>query len=276
MKPLFYKLFIVGIAAFLIGGCNSATTSSEENTSAATATQEVNPPAEEFNLVGSDQKAIKIADEVMETMGGRVSWDTTRYLSWNFFGRRTLIWDKLENRVRIDMVDGSMSAILDMNNMTGKVALNGVEQTEADSVSKYLDRAKSTWINDSYWLVMPYKLKDSGVTLKYVREDTTQTGASADVLQLTFEKVGVTPENKYEVCVDKQSKLVTQWAYYPSANDTTARFVTPWAKYEKKGAIMLSGDRGQFQLTDINVYAALPEEVFTSLNSVGLSNYSTL
>lgn len=263
----------------LIIGFTVSCTSPNANTEQTVATEtpkEVNPPADGFNRASSDEKAMKIADEVMEKMGGRARWDSTRYLAWNFFGRRVLVWDKHENRVRIDMVDGSMSAVLDMDNNTGKVSLNGVEQTEADSVSKYLDRAKSIWINDSYWLVMPYKLKDSGVTLKYVREDTTQNGAMADILQLTFEEVGKTPDNKYEVFVDKNSSLVSQWSYYPSAMDTVPRMVTPWAKYEKKGAILLSGDRGQLQLTDINVFDSLAEEVFTSLDPIDLSAYPSL
>jgi hypothetical protein len=34
----------------------------------------------------------------------------------------------------------------------------------------------SLWINDAYWLVMPWKLQDPGVTLSYVKTDTLQMG----------------------------------------------------------------------------------------------------
>ena len=51
---------------------------------------------------------------------------------------------------------------------------------------------KGQWINDTYWLVMPFKLKDSGVTLKYVGDGKTQAGDDADVLAMTFKNVGVT------------------------------------------------------------------------------------
>jgi hypothetical protein len=44
-----------------------------------------NPAAEGFNESGSDAKAMAIADEVMQAMGGRKAWDKTRYLSWKFF-----------------------------------------------------------------------------------------------------------------------------------------------------------------------------------------------
>lgn len=48
-----------------------------------------------------------------------------------------------------------------------KVQLNGVSQSHPDSLSKYLQLGQEVWINDSYWLVMPFKLLDPGVTLKY-------------------------------------------------------------------------------------------------------------
>jgi hypothetical protein len=53
-----------------------------------------NPAAEGFNESASDAKAIAIADEVMQAMGGRKAWDKTRYLSWKFFSFRQLTWDR--------------------------------------------------------------------------------------------------------------------------------------------------------------------------------------
>ncbi|HHL71578.1 MAG TPA: hypothetical protein ENJ29_03615, partial [Bacteroidetes bacterium] len=48
---------------------------------------EANPPAPGFNLADSDARAIAIADEVMQALGGRRAWDKTRYITWRFFGR---------------------------------------------------------------------------------------------------------------------------------------------------------------------------------------------
>ncbi|MFK7925292.1 MAG: hypothetical protein AB8H47_25275, partial [Bacteroidia bacterium] len=62
----------------------------------------VNPAYDGFDLVGSDEKAIAIADQTMEAMGGRAAWDATRFVKWNFLGFRTLTWDKLQKRVRIE------------------------------------------------------------------------------------------------------------------------------------------------------------------------------
>ena len=46
--------------------------------------EDLNAPAEGFDLESSDPLAIVIADRVMHAMGGRRAWDQTRYLSWNF------------------------------------------------------------------------------------------------------------------------------------------------------------------------------------------------
>jgi len=226
-----------------------------------------NPAAPGFNFQESDAKAIQIADEVMKAMGGRENWDNTRYISWNFFGRRKLLWDKWQGNVRIE-VDSTIY-LVNINDNTGKVKIGNEAITHPDSLKKYVDRGISIWINDSYWLVMPFKLKDSGVTLKYVGEQNTTEGKPADVLQLTFQDVGRTPENKYFVYVDKGSRLITQWDYFQKYTDTKPGMSTPWENYKKQGNIMLSGDRGSNRsLSNIAVYKNVPESAFTSFNPV--------
>lgn len=223
-----------------------------------------NTPAPGFNAAGSDPKAMAIADEVMLAMGGRRAWDDTRCISWNFFGGRTLLWDKTAGMCRIEWQKKPLKIIVNLNNGTGKVLLDGVEQTQPDSLAKYLDIGKKVWTNDSYWLVMPFKLKDSGVTLKYLGEGNTEAGEKADMLQLTFQNVGVTPDNKYHVWVDQKTHLVTQWAYYAKFADEKPQFTGPWADYRQYGKIMLSGSRGKERpgMTPIQVMDKAPEGAF--------------
>lgn len=229
-----------------------------------------NPPMEGFNMAESDPKAIQIADSVMAAQGGRKNWDDTRFISWNFFGNRKLLWDKHTGNVRVEHVKDDTKILVNINTGEGKVFKDGAEVTQPDSLAKYLQKGKEAWINDSYWLVMPFKLKDSGVTLKHLGEDTTQVGQQADVLQLTYNNVGVTPENKYKVYVDKNTHLVTQWAYFPKASDSVPAFVMPWQDYQTYGRLKLSGDRGQAKITDIKVLEDVPESAFTSFEPVDL------
>lgn len=227
-----------------------------------------NPPAEGFNAADSDEQAIRIADEVMEAMGGRAAWDATRYLKWTFFGRRTLWWDKATGQVRIEVPADSAVYLVNIHDATGKVLLHGQDISASDSLQQYVEQGVSIWINDAYWLLMPFKLKDSGVTLKYIGQDTMQGGTPADVLQLTFQEVGRTPDNKYLVYVDQQDRLVKQWQFFGSFADAEPRFTTPWQAYQRYGNILLSGDRGRSQLTDIAVLESLPQETFTLLQPI--------
>lgn len=253
----------------MVSACNpTASTTSQAQHAQQTPQPIPNPPAEGFNEADSDPYAITLADDVMEAMGGRMAWDNTRIIHWTFFGSRTLTWDKWEGVARIQSHRNDFRAIVNLKDLSGKVWNEGVEMTDADSLKKYLNRAKSIWINDSYWLVMPFKLKDSGVTIKHVGSDTTQVGEMADIVELTFEGVGNTPQNKYQIYINQDDKRVKQWAFYRSADLAEPGFVTPWQGYEKYGNILLSGDRGRGKLTNIKVFESLPEEVFTELDSV--------
>ena len=148
-------LEMVVIGFFLIFGCRQLSFRGDER---------ANPPAKGFNEAGSDIEAIHLADEVMRTIGGRKAWDATHYVKWNFFGRRTLTWDKINHRCRIEIPSDSLTILLNLKSDKGKVYKSGKPYTEVDSLTKYLKKGKEIWINDSYWLVMPMKLKDSGVT----------------------------------------------------------------------------------------------------------------
>lgn len=238
--------------------------------SAATAGQEAenvdsNPAAKGFDAAGSDARAIAIADSVMLAMGGRKAWDATRYLQWNLFCRRYLLWDKYTGDVRIEIPADSAVYIVNLHNLSG-MAREGSRIIEGpDTLRARLQRASSIWINDSYWLVMPYKLKDSGLTLRYLGRDTTQAGRPAWVLQLTFKEVGDTPQNKYHIYVDADTYLVRQWAYFPDAGEEKPDFIDPWDDYRQYGQILLSGNRGDRRLTDIKVLEKAPEGAFSSL-----------
>ena len=227
-----------------------------------------NPPADGFDSAGSDARAIEIADAVMRKMGGRENWDRTRYLTWRFFGRRLHVWDRWTGDVRFE--EAGRVTLMNVHTRKGRVWNAGEEIAEADSLKKYLDRGYRAWINDSYWLVMPYKLKDSGVTLTYGGEATMKNGRAAFVLTLIFRNVGVTPQNKYDVYVDKERMLVEQWAFYRTASDPEPRFVGPWTDWQPHGRILLSAGRGTRAHADVAVFNDLPRAVFESPEPVDM------
>lgn len=242
------RFIVVVLLAFLVGCAEKQTN--------------LNPSAEGFNAAASDPEAITIADQIMTAMGGRKAWDETKIIGWKF-GKRHLIWDKHTGDVRVDAPQDSAVYLLNVFSNVLKAQVGGQAVEDSDSLANHMDKAMYRWINDSYWLVMPFKLKDSGVTLRHEREDTTMTGADSDVLSLVFEEVGMTPDNRYEIWVDKSDNLVKQWSFYRNASDSIPFAVWPWDNYGQYGGIMLSADRSDGKgPKDVHIYDSLPSHVF--------------
>ncbi|MGB3548275.1 MAG: hypothetical protein WBA17_14980 [Saprospiraceae bacterium] len=255
MRHLLALLF-----ALTLLGCHTFRDSAED----VLTIPDPNPAAPGFNTAGSDARAIAIADSVVLAHGGRRAYDATRFLKWNFFGARSLTWDKQQGRVRIESPRNEMIYLLDVTNNTGRVQQSGMEITQPDSLKKYVGQGISIWINDSYWLVQQFKLKDSGTTLTYRGSaPAPETGQMAEVIELTFQNVGDTPQNRYRLFVDPATYRIATWQFFRAAEDAEPAISTPWNGYEKYGDIYLSGDRGgRFQLTDIAAPAIVADTVF--------------
>lgn len=217
-------------------------------------------PTPDFDYAGSDAQAVALADSVIAASGGWENWEKTRFIKWVCLGKRLNVWDKHTGNVRIEST--ASLVLMNLNTRTGRAWKGNAEITDPEGLQRALDYGYEAWINDSYWLVLPFKLKDGGVTLKYLGEDTTRDGRRAEVLSLAFKNVGKTPNNKYHVFVDKETRLLTQWAYYMDAPDERPRFTSLWANYQKYGAILLSDDRGTNRHTGLAVYDELPASVF--------------
>jgi hypothetical protein len=253
-------LLIAGLP--LIGGC--ATTDRQAASPAAMES----PPGWAFDEAASDPEAIALADATLQAMGGRAAWDRTRYLAWNFFGRRSHVWDRYTGDVRIEWTDRETSqrylVLMKIGTGDGRAWSDGTEITDLVELAALLRAGHLAWTNDSYWLIMPYKLKDPGVMLRALGEGVTEDGRAADMIELTFDKVGATPQNKYHVYIGRESRLVEQWDFYADASDDEPRLRSPWRNWQRYGRVMLSGDRGEGRvLTGIAVYDDLPASVFT-------------
>jgi hypothetical protein len=214
----------------------------------------------------NDKKANEIVKEMLVAMGGTKNYKDTHFIQWDFVNRK-LSWDKWTGDVRVENPSANQVILVNINTLKGNVYENGALVKEEKKSNDLLVTAKNWWINDSYWLVMPWKLQDPGVNLTYVKSEPVSDGTMADVLQLTFSAVGVTPENKYWLYVDKESHLITQWAYYQNSNDAEPKFLKPWNNYQKAGNLLLSFDRPNENITPKNVLVKtnLDSSIFTKL-----------
>jgi hypothetical protein len=208
-----------------------------------------------------DAGAMALAASVLERMGGRDAWERTRFLRWSFFGRRLHQWDRRTGDVRIEAKDRVM--LINLRTKEGRVFDGGVEITDPAARREALDEAYACWVNDSYWLLMPYKLLDPGVRLKSLGPSTLADGRPADRLGVTFDPgTGLTPENRYDVWVARDTGLVEQWAYYPAAADTAPAFTLPWAGWKRCGRILLATEHGKGEAWDVAAPDTLPREIF--------------
>lgn len=208
----------------------------------------------------SDPQAVQLAERAMQAMGGQEAWDATRFVSWRFFGRRLHTWDRYTGDLRLE--DGDNLLLMNLDTRKGRLFQAGEEITDPGARAEALENGYGAWVNDSYWVFMPFKLLDPGVTLTYLGADPTEDGRPAQKVALTFDGVGLTPENRYEVWFDDESGLVTQWAYFPTADAEEPRFIGPWADWRPVGGILLAHNHGRDMDWELRVFADLPRAVF--------------
>lgn len=221
-------------------------------------------------FAAAEPTADSVARAVIERLGGRDAWEGTRYAQWRFFGRRHHSWDRHTGDIRIHSPahtgrDGTevpeRLTLMNVHTKEGRVWEGGVEVTDDEKRRERLDEGHSIWINDSYWMFMPFKLEDPGVNLRYAGTGALPEGGEADVLELTFDAgIGDTPENKYEVFVSRASGLIEQWAFYSDAGDAEPRFTLPWADWERFGDLWLA-TRHQELDRAVDWEIALPESL---------------
>ncbi len=223
-----------------------------------------------------DAKAVKLAHNVLETMGGEEAWQGTRFLRFNFFGFRLHHWDRYTGRHRLEgkSREGDSYVVLhNINTRQGSVVVNG-ETVEGEDKAQWLERAYGAWINDTYWLIMPYKLLDPGVNLAYDGEEAID-GATFDKLKLTFNQVGLTPGDTYWAYINRETGLMERWAYSLEGwEDDREPTIWQWLDWQRHGNIMLSSKRvnisddSERPLGDIGVFDRLPDSIFESAEPV--------
>lgn len=223
-----------------------------------------------------DPRAVELAEGVLEAMGGEEAWRGTRFIRFNFFGFRLHHWDRHTGRHRMEgkSRDGDEYVVMhNVDSREGTVVVNG-EPVEGEDHAKWLENAYSAWINDTYWLVMPYKLLDPGVNLAYDGSEEID-GVTFDKLKLTFEGVGLTPGDTYWAFINRDSGLMERWAYFlqdwEEGREPTHWRWTDWSRFDE---IMLSprrvkvDDGSERPLGELAVFDHLPDSVFESAGPV--------
>ncbi len=113
--------------------------------------------------------------------------------------------------------------------------------------------AYARWVNDSYWLLSPLKIKDRGVKVE-ASGPKELNGVTYETVRLSFGEVGLTPTDQYVFYLDPQTKLPRAWDYIPKTGEGMQ---ATWEKYQTFGGLNLATEHNfngkTIKLADIKV-----------------------
>jgi hypothetical protein len=191
-------------------------------------------------------EALLLADRVVEQMGGREAFNDIRYLRFDFkvdvngnevYAARHL-WDRWTGRYREEwaLFEDEAQALFNVDTNEGRAFRNGTEVT-SEAKTDVIEQAKYNYLNDSYWLLMPWKMTDPGVNLTSF-EHTSADGHIFDVLHLSFEdSVGESPGDQHWLFVNPETGVVEKTGYFlerfevdtPSFSEATIWSWSDWS-----------------------------------------------
>jgi hypothetical protein len=131
------------------------------------------------------------------------------------------------------------------HDVTANLATPAKEGEEKDAFAR--------WVNDSYWLLAPLKIRDKGVKVE-AGGPKDLGGTSVETINLSFDNVGLTPTDKYVLYIDPQTKLPRAWDYIPQTGNGMQ---ATWEKFQDFGGLMLATEHNfngkTIKLADIKV-----------------------
>jgi hypothetical protein len=170
-----------------------------------------------------DPQALAVSERLVAAMGGRRQLEAARVVRFDFavvrdgetVARYAHWWDRHAGAYRLDGRDREgvgFRVLLDLETREGE-AWRGGERLQGEPAAELLDTAYRRFINDSYWLLMPWKWLDEGVDLAY-RGTRELDGDTFDVVELTFAAgVGLTSADRYWALVSRRSGHMERWEY---------------------------------------------------------------
>ena len=225
-----------------------------------------------------DPKAVEVARTMMQAMGGEDAWNSAHFVRFDFkvkaggklVADNAHLWDRKDGRYRFEHADkdGKRQVILFSigdyeRNKAGEAYLDG-KKMEGEAGRKVVDDAYGSYINDSWWLCMPWKWFATGVNLKYLGPQK-HGDAPADVVELTFGHVGLTPGDMYHAFVSQKSHLMTYWEYTLQSKTKGA---WDWQYVDTKGVKLASNHvssdhKATINMGNVRILDAVEDGFFT-------------
>ena len=150
-------------------------------------------------------KAEILTNKIQEAINQK-AWDTTAAVSFSFMGNHHYLWDKKNNLVQVKW--GDKKVIYNTKTLEG-IAYDSDKILVDDAKNDAIATANKYFNNDSFWLIAPFKLRDSGTTRSIVTQD------NKEALMVTYFSGGDTPGDSYLWLVDDKF-VPTAWKMWVS------------------------------------------------------------
>ena len=221
-----------------------------------------------------DPQALELAREVDRRLGG-AALRAAGALSFTFAvgsdGKEAAafrhVWDLRTGRYAVEGPTdrGRVRVVFDLATRQGRAWLDGAPQ-DGDAARQSLEWGYGRVVNDTYWLLVPFKLLDPGVRLASAGE-RSEEGRTFDLLALSFDGVGLTPGDRYTLWIDRQTRRVDRWEMLLEGRAPPPSVAT-WHDWVERGGVWFSirrvvGKRS-IELRDVAVTATPPEAAFAA------------
>lgn len=162
------------------------------------------------------QDAEALADEMLKALN-KQGYDTIAMINFTYPGGHSYVWDKANNQVTVSW---------DNN----EIFLNLNEPPEEYSTIQY--EAYEYFLNDSFWLIAPFKVRDDGVMRSTVQVDGGRG------LLVTYTSGGVTPGDSYLWIIDEDG-FPKAWKLWTS-NVPLGGLKIGWGGWVQKNGVWFS------------------------------------
>ena len=138
----------------------------------------------------SGPEADALANRMLDALNYN-NYKNTAILEWSFRGgSHSYQWNKQKNEVSVSWDDYTVA--LDLINTGSSIAYQDGERLNYEESQSLITDAQSYFNNDSFWLVAPFKVFDSGTERKLIQLEDGSEG-----LLVTYTKGGDTPGDTY-------------------------------------------------------------------------------
>lgn len=150
-------------------------------------------------------KAEELTDKIQAAINQK-AWDTTAAVSFSFRGNHHYLWNKKHNLVQVKWDDTKV--LYNTQTVEGVAYKNDKKLTDSQKIVA-IKKANDYFNNDSFWLIAPFKLRDTGTTRSIVMQD------NQEALMVTYASGGSTPGDSYVWIVD-QNYVPKAWKLWVS------------------------------------------------------------